>query len=279
MTSTSNSSNGSQPSSTVVERQNKLDKYDGLTKDIRVQTWLRLYEVHTDGRSSAERSRNLLYNLKGIALEWYGDEIAGSNYTWDQIKDRMTRRFGISTATPLIDAQRRRLKREETVEQYFQDKMRLLRQAGLTESQMVDQLTEGLPFQWKLTLTASHPVDTNAWVQVAQKTESHFKSRPQLQKPFVRKPTARTLAADTNQNESPPQCQYCRRLNIQVNHWHARCPNNPRANSNQNRNNNRNNDQSRRNNNNNRNNRRNEQTETNANVTTGDDNEQTVNLN
>ena len=111
-------------------------------------------------------SEALLYNLKGIALEWYGDEIASSvvDLTWQQVRERTIRRFGISTSTPLIDAQRRRLKLGETVEQYFTDKMRLLRQTTINEKEITHQLTEGLPFSWKLSMTAAKPSDPNTWV-------------------------------------------------------------------------------------------------------------------
>ena len=62
---------------TSEQTHNRLDKFSGANTDIRIQTWLRLYEVHTDGESDKDRIRSLIYTLKGIALEWYGDEIAG----------------------------------------------------------------------------------------------------------------------------------------------------------------------------------------------------------
>ncbi len=47
-----------------------------------------------------------MYYLSGSALEWYTDEIVSTNVTdWNEIKTKFLNRFGVSTATPLIDAQ------------------------------------------------------------------------------------------------------------------------------------------------------------------------------
>jgi hypothetical protein len=222
----------------TTERTNRLDKFDGISKDIRIQTWLRLYETHI-GNEDADRIKGLLYNLKGIALEWYGDEIAGTSITrWETVKEKIVKRFGISTATPLIDAQRRRLKRDETVEDYFREKMRLLRQTKLSSLEMTQQLTEGLPFQWKLSLAAARPVDPNSWVEVAQQIETHYSSQQSRQqfnkfrqnndrrRSSQTNTTARTLTATTNRPPYP--CNICKRLGRDEYHWHRECPNNTR---------------------------------------------------
>ncbi len=77
-----------------------------------------MFEAHTEGKTEAERKKELMYNLKGSALEWYGDEIASDSSikVWNTIKTKMIARFGVKTATPLIDAQRTKLKRDQTVE-------------------------------------------------------------------------------------------------------------------------------------------------------------------
>ena len=56
--------------------------------------------------------------------------------------------------------------------------MRLLRQTTINEKEITHQLTEGLPFSWKLSMTAAKPSDPNTWVEVAQQLETHFSSRP-----------------------------------------------------------------------------------------------------
>ena len=218
----------------IIDIKEKFEKFDGKSKEIRIQTWLNLYEAHMIQRTEGDRSHSLLYYLRGSALEWYGDEIAGNIIPWSDIKERMIKRFGISTATPLIDAQRRRLVRSEKVEDYFRDKIRLLRQAELAEKQMCDQLTEGLPFQWRLTVAAARPSDTNAWIEIAQQVETHFNSRTFNPKPNTfnrnKQRRAQTFAAasvtdSASRTGRPPQCNYCKRLGKEEYHWHAQCPN------------------------------------------------------
>ena len=239
---------------TVVQRENRLDKYDGVNKDIRVQTWIRLYEVYTHGKTNDEPICLLLFNLKGLALEWFGDEIAGQTYTWQQIEDRMEERFGFTTATPLLDAQNRRLSRDEKVEDYYRNKMRLLRQTGLNSTEQVQQLTNGLPRHCQLTIISSGPKTPSQWVPIAQQTEQHynsfqskFKPKP---KPFNKTASThsapvRSLPISSHQNgsnnaqihnrprfngnqqysdQNPPQCLICQRRNITANHWHRQCP-------------------------------------------------------
>ena len=91
----------------------KLDKFSGIDNDIRAQTWITLFEVHT--RSSPDtRVEQLLYNLQGQALEWYGDEVAVMiDPDWITVRDLFISRFGTATSTPLLDAMKRRLKQGE----------------------------------------------------------------------------------------------------------------------------------------------------------------------
>ena len=194
-----------------------------------------LYEVDTHNLPDADRIRALIFNIKGIALEWFGDEIghAVTALEWTDVRDRMISRFGISTSTPLIDAQRRRLKRDETVQQYFRDKMGLFRQISNAEPEVCHQLTEGLQFSWKLAMTSAKPGSANDCVETAQQLETHFASIPRNPKPDysqqgnrfnVRpnanfKPNPRALAAT---NDRPiPACRICERLG-RPNHlqWH-----------------------------------------------------------
>ena len=212
---------------------NKLEKYGGETSDIRIQTWLRLFEVHSENRgitTEKDKINALIYSLKGTALEWFGDEIAGSTITrWDTVKTKITKRFGISTATPLIDAQRRYLRRDETIEIYFREKMRLLRQTKLSEAEIVQQLSEGCPMGWKMSLAAAHLSDPNSWIEVAQQLESHQKQQFQRQQFRDRNPqqrpkpqTGRTLNACTTRPYQP--CRFCQEKGREEYHWHRECP-------------------------------------------------------
>jgi hypothetical protein len=170
-----------------------------------------------------------MYYLSGDALEWYADEIVSTNVTdWVEIKAKFINRFGVSTATPLIDAQRRYLKREETVLQYYQDKLRLLRQTKLSEQDIVHQLTEGIPHDWKLTLTAANLTDTSNWIRIAQQVESHQqKQRQRFQRnPLQRRDTQPKSFAAVQENTSrpPAPCRYCLQRGKTEWHWNRDCP-------------------------------------------------------
>ena len=133
----------------VQPKPEKLSKFNGISKEIRVQTWLKLFEVHTISYSDAQRVQNLLYYLSDIALEWYGDEVADNihnpQYNWDYVKQKMIRRFGSSTAQPLIEAQDLSLRSGQTLEDYYRAKIRLLNQTSLSEPEKLQMLTQGLP--------------------------------------------------------------------------------------------------------------------------------------
>ncbi len=125
-------------SETHTDNKLRLQRYDGTDSKVRAQSWMALFELDTSGVSVAERRKTLMYYLSGSALEWYADEIVSTDVTdWLEIKTKLFNRFGVSTATPLIDAQRRYLRRDETVLQYYQDKLRLLRQTKLSEQDIV----------------------------------------------------------------------------------------------------------------------------------------------
>ncbi|UYV84394.1 hypothetical protein LAZ67_X002002 [Cordylochernes scorpioides] len=85
---------------------------------------------------------------------------------WVTIKEKCITRFGSSTATPLIDAQRRYLRRNESVNDYFLAKIRLLKQTSLSKVEQIQMLTERLPAQWKISLAPIHFEDIETWIDL-----------------------------------------------------------------------------------------------------------------
>ena len=214
---------------THVDNNLRLQRYDGTDSKVRAQSWMALFELDTSDQTVADRRKTLMYYLSGSALEWYADEIISTNVTdWVEIKTKFFNRFGITTSTPLIDAQRRYLRRDETVLQYYQDKLRLLRQTKLSEQDIVHQLTEGLPHDWKLTLTAANLTDTSNWIRIAQQVESHQqKQRQKLQRiPLQKRDTQpRSYAAVQNDSTRPPApCRHCLQRGKTEWHWNRDCP-------------------------------------------------------
>lgn len=107
------------PTTSPTRHEDKLLKYDGTNK-VRVQSWLKVYALHTVKDTDEERINRLIYHLEGAAFEWFAEEIIGTNIKlWATVSDRMIKRFGTSSAQPLIQAQRLYLKQGESVETYF----------------------------------------------------------------------------------------------------------------------------------------------------------------
>ena len=178
--------------------------------------------------------------MTDFALEWYGDEIAdnitNALYNWDYVKRKMVRRFGSSTAQPLIEAKEMRLSRDQTLEQYFRAKVRLLNQTSIDESEKIQMLTDGLPLDWKKSFAPIPINTTDTWFESAQKVEAvhskptfkkdnHFKPnfkpqyKPKPQKSFQLKTFSKYS------EENPPLCDHCRNIGLNEYHWHRNCPN------------------------------------------------------
>ncbi|UYV74269.1 K02A2.6-like, partial [Cordylochernes scorpioides] len=142
----------------------------------------KLFELHV---TDEDKGKLFFYYLEGRALEWYADEIAGTNIKqWVTIKQIFITRFGSSTATPLIDAQRRYLRRDESVNDYFQSKIRLLKQTSLSKVEQIQMLTEGLPAQWKISLAPIHFEDIETWI-AQQQADLRFVKNPQIKSGIV----------------------------------------------------------------------------------------------
>ena len=162
------------------------------------------------------------------------DNIANPQYTWDFIKQKMVRRFGCSTAQPLIEAKDLSLQCGQTLEDYYRAKVRLLNQTTLSEQEKVQMLTAGLPHSWKVSLAPIPITTTDVWFESAQRVEA-VHSKPAFQKDF--KPQSPHKPHHTFQMESNPStaktqytapyiplCKFCHEQGIVVNHWHSECP-------------------------------------------------------
>ena len=225
----------------LQHNQDKLSKFSGNSKDIRIQTWLKLFEVHTIAYSNTQRVQHLLYYLSDAALEWYGDDVADNianpQYTWDFIKQKMVRRFGCSTAQPLIEAKDLSLQRDQTLEEYYRAKIRLLNQTSLSEHEKIQMLTAGLPHSWKVSLAPIPITTSDVWFESAQRVEALY-SKPVFKKDFKPRSPHRSqysFQLDSNPSTAPTQytateapapypCRYCQQEGLNEYHWHRQCP-------------------------------------------------------
>ena len=74
-------------------------------------------------------------------------------------------------------------KADQTLEDYYRAKVRLLNQTTLSEHEKVQMLTAGLPHSWKVSLAPIPITTTDVWFESAQRVEA-VHSKPVFQKDF-----------------------------------------------------------------------------------------------
>ncbi|UYV76949.1 K02A2.6-like [Cordylochernes scorpioides] len=180
------------------------------------------------GRSPAERRPSISPSRRSdrspyhSALEWYADEIISNPAIkrWEVVKEKLIQRFGSYNANPIVSASHRRLKREESIENYFQDKIRLLNQTHLTKEEKIHFLTDGLPNDWKDLIVAAQPTDTTKWFHIAASIEQN---RASIQFKPKNKIHLATKNNDNRKNVCPFWCPICSKKGIKIKHWVTDC--------------------------------------------------------
>ncbi|UYV73181.1 hypothetical protein LAZ67_10002104 [Cordylochernes scorpioides] len=208
--------------STMAVNVNKLEKFSGDKGSIRPESWLKLYELETGKLDEVDRINNLIYYLSKDALEWFADEILSnaSIKKWDTVKLKLIQRFGYKVESPIVAASKRRLKKEETVEDYFRDKIRLLNQTSLNNVEKLKMLTDGLPLDWKNYLVTAQPKDPSHWMQIAMEIEQNNNQIRQQQRS---KTKVFNITTPTISKNCPYWCPICRKKGLYFKHWISDC--------------------------------------------------------
>ncbi|UYV72398.1 hypothetical protein LAZ67_9002947, partial [Cordylochernes scorpioides] len=201
---------------------NRLQKFNGSKSAIRPESWIKLYDFENNSLKEDEKIKNLMYYLTDSALEWYADEIISNPAIkkWEVIKEKLIQRFGSYNANPIFSASHRRLKREESIENYFQDKIRLLNQTHLTKEEKIHLLTDGLPNDWKDLIVAAQPTDATKWFHIAASIEQN---RASIQFKPKNKIHLATKNNDNRKNVCPFWCPICSKKGIKIKHWVTDC--------------------------------------------------------
>ncbi|UYV62918.1 K02A2.6-like, partial [Cordylochernes scorpioides] len=201
---------------------NKLEKFSGDKGSIRPESWLKLYELETSKLDEVDRINNLIYYLSKDALEWFADEILSnaSIKKWDTVKLKLIQRFGYKVESPIVAASKRRLKKQETVEDYFRDKIRLLNQTSLNNVEKLKMLTDGLPLDWKNYLVTAQPKDPSHWMQIAMEIEQNNNQIRQQQRS---KTKVFNITTPTISKNCPYWCPICRKKGLYFKHWISDC--------------------------------------------------------
>ena len=122
------------------------DTFLGNDPLVKIDDWLGLFDMVTDGYSDSEKLTALCRHVTAEAMTWIVREIGPIKATlsWPQIGMRMLKRFGRATHNHLMEAMDRELKANETIESYYNEKKRLLDLAGESALNQVALLTRGL---------------------------------------------------------------------------------------------------------------------------------------
>lgn len=219
----------------------KLQKFNGVKSKIKIASWISLFEVVAVGQQVTENKKKtamLMEYLEDEALQFFADDIALHIETveWTTVKTKLIKRFGEHTIDPVLAASRRRWNRgQETVQEYYEDKMFHLRKTGLSDSSMAEVLTDGMPFGFRNNLISATVASPSEWLSKAVRLESSFSTAPKTEHPRAIAAMAHGMPRkDTKKSKRPPPgpCRFCKTLgktDQEANHWQSDCRNKPQS--------------------------------------------------
>ena len=113
--------------------------FTGSNPLIHVDDWIGLFTLVTKGFTDEQRIVALGRHVGGEAMRWLIRDIVPvhDQVTWQQVSTRMVTRFQRATHSFFNDAMDRELKANETIEEFFNDKRRLMALANIGEPNQV----------------------------------------------------------------------------------------------------------------------------------------------
>ena len=220
-----------------------IAKFAGLKTVIRADLWINLFEVVTRSKPDSERIFTMMAYLTDDALNWFASDIAPylDQIDWPTVREHFIARFGPAIANPIVESQHRRLKATETVQIYHEDKMRILRRSTIAEQDIVAQLTEGMPPNYRGFLLCANPQTSVAWLAIALQLEATMRYKQPSDRNLPKQTNYRAkntkfnatqtafVSADKRNNQfkdKPPNtpCRFCTQAGETAYHWHRECP-------------------------------------------------------
>lgn len=227
------------------EPKNLMARFKGDSSKVKITAWLAVFANTFSDKDDAGKIKMLGQYLEDEALTWYAEEILEAQITsFEAAKKTLIGRFDKTHIRPIISAKDRQLEPDtESLQDYYNDKMRLLRQTKLDDLDKVALLTEGLPQYYRTPMIAGGPLDPNNWLSLALQFEKSFKKNPRFQKKrhdhdslpsayMTGGPNkAKPKAPNGRPGKAPPgPCQICKKIGLNSEmHWHSDCPNKDRV--------------------------------------------------
>ena len=235
------------PEPRFMANKPQIARFNGKDTAMQVDSWLRLFEVAFVGATEQEKVQLLIRHLDGEAITWFSEDVAETldSLTWADIKQLMSQRFGEKLVRPIVAAQSRFMNRTDTIQSYYEDKMRLLRRIpGLTPIDQAAMLTAGMPFVYKTSLMSARITSPADWLELSLQLETVYKykkppprgpdgqavethgSRPANREPAMAYQASGAKIQDKkkkpDKRPSKP-CRFCLEANVTAYHWHSEC--------------------------------------------------------
>lgn len=226
-----------------------MSRYKGESSKVKIKAWVAVFESTFTDKNDQEKIRLLGQYLEDEALTWFAEEILTPRVQqWVAAKKILEDRFDATHVRPIVAAKDRFLNKDESINDYYNEKMRLLRQTGLIDLDIVALLTEGLPQYYRTPLISGSPSLPTSWLSLALQLEKSFKRnqvarftgqmRPNgsypsfgnAQQPQQVHHVAENKGNKKSERKPPQPCKICkRRENKEAWHWHSECPNKENA--------------------------------------------------
>lgn len=227
------------------QQKNLMARFKGDGSKVKITAWLAVFNNTFADKDDATKIKLLGQYLEDEALTWYAEEILEAGLTTFQAaKETLISRFDKTHIRPIISAKDRMLDSEnESLQDYYNDKMRLLRQTKLEDLDKVALLTEGLPSFYRTPMIAGGPTTPTTWLSLALQLEKSFKKNPR----FIKKKQDTEIPAivhmvggpnkqrqrpsnGSKSSKPPAPCSICRKVGLNEEwHWHSDCPNKDRV--------------------------------------------------
>lgn len=218
-----------------------MPRFEGDGAKVKIESWLDLFELVHDITDNKAKIKKLVTYLKDGAMDWFCDTVMPriSEIEFAEIKSEMITRFNRDLVEPIIQVQNRKLKREELVTDYFNDKIQILRRTGLKVPGQIAMLTDGMPQHFRTPLISARPADTNAWLSLALDLESSFQQNkkfgtmvqgPKAEAVHITKKDHKRDDKHSGRGTSKPSgrkppgpCRYCKSRGLENWHWNNDC--------------------------------------------------------
>lgn len=207
-----------------------IARFSGNDATLHIDSWLRIFEVVMFDKDDNEKKYEVAQYIDGDALTWFANHLIPiiKQTSWKEIKAALIQRFKVQEVRPLIAAQDRYLTRGESVQKYYDDKMRLLQQTNLHDIDMVGMLNRGMPSYYKPHLICAFIPTPAKWLATTLELEATFK-RNQVYNAKRNSQENKTMTAIDSKKKSekkPNECRICLKKGIKNQlHWHNDCPN------------------------------------------------------